>query len=717
MPPYGEWVAAAYPRLSWHWPHLKLIFAALQEVADGTLSRLLISMPPQHGKTESTTVRFPVYAMLRRPGVRVGLASYSQTYANRLSRKVRRAALEAGRRIGGKDAANEWELADGSSLYAVGVGGGITGRSIDLMVIDDPVKGRQEADSEAFRDRAWEWYADDITTRMQEGTAVVMIQTRWHLADLAGRVLASDEGPKWKYLRLPAIAEPDDPMGRAEGDPLCPDRFTLATLLDRRRNRPETFEALYQQNPVPRGGLFFRREWFPPAAGVPEVKGVRRVRYWDLAGCFVAGTLVQTEAGLKSIEDVRVGDRVLTRQGYKRVKKAWLTKYVDGVTSVTFSNGSTLTGTGGHRVWTDNRGWVPLDELDACDYNTSITQGGDIWLHAGARPVCRTRSTLSTTASLTPVGPVASTTRRTAGTKCRSGITPKRCTKQSGVLIGGSSPTGMTFTTSTATTTIMSSKTWGCSLAAIMPSTTTASQSSTRHRPLRFTTSESESSSGPVLPISRTLANSAAANSSRGVFCPPHTVPSGAVRSPVTTAGVPVYDLEVEDAHEFFANGILVHNSTKDTACWTAGVLLAYDGTHYYVEHVERFRLGPAERNDLIRRVAELDAGRRGFERTYFEEQPGAAGIETSQAMVRRMAGLPVRADRVTGDKRTRAEPLADAARGGLVRVVEGHWVPAYLNELTNFPRGASLDQVDSSSGAYNLLAKGTAGISIGAGR
>lgn len=434
-------MAATYPRLSWHWPHLKLIFAALQEVADGTLSRLLISMPPQHGKTESTTVRFPVYAMLRRPGVRVGLASYSQTYANRLSRKVRRAAMEAGRRIGGKDAANEWELADGSSLYAVGVGGGITGRSIDLMVIDDPVKGRQEADSEAFRDRAWEWYADDITTRMQEGTAVVMIQTRWHLDDLAGRVLASDEGPKWKYLRLPAVAEADDPMGRAEGEPLCPDRFTLATLLDRRRNSPETFEALYQQNPVPRGGLFFRREWFPLAPTVPEVRGVRRVRYWDLAG------------------------------------------------------------------------------------------------------------------------------------------------------------------------------------------------------------------------------------------------------------------------------------STKDTACWTAGVLLAYDGTYYYVEHVERFRLGPAERNDMIRRVAELDAGRRGFERTYFEEQPGAAGIETSQAMVRRMAGLPVRADRVTGDKRTRAEPLADAARGGLVRVVEGPWVTAYLNELTTFPRGASLDQVDSSSGAYNLLAKGAAGLSVGAGR
>ena len=104
---------------------------------------------------------------------------------------------------------------------------------------------------------------------------------------------------------------------------------------------------------------------------------------------------------------------------------------------------------------------------------------------------------------------------------------------------------------------------------------------------------------------------------------------------------------------------------------------------------------------------AEADDGRPGFERTYFEEQPGAAGVETSQAMLRALAGLRVQADRVSGDKRTRAEPFADAARGGLVKVVAGGWTRAYLDELLSFPRGAYKDQVDSTAGAFNKLARG----------
>jgi predicted phage terminase large subunit-like protein len=154
-------------------------------------------------------------------------------------------------------------------------------------------------------------------------------------------------------------------------------------------------------------------------------------------------------------------------------------------------------------------------------------------------------------------------------------------------------------------------------------------------------------------------------------------------------------------------------SSLTDTAAYTAGVLLATDGERYFVEDVCRVHQAPADRNETILRTAKVDAERPGFERTWFEEQPGAAGVETSQALVRKLAGFPCRADRVTGSKQTRAEPFADAARGGLVRVVAGPWVAAYLAELEAFSRGTHKDQVDSSSGAFNKLAKGPASIAF----
>ncbi len=416
--------------MAWDWPHLRHVRRQLADLTLGRCRKLLVSLPPQHGKT-TQALRYVVWRMLRAAGLRAAVCAYNQTYANRLSRQCRRVARDAGVGFGERNAVNEWEAANGASLLAVGVGAGIAGRSVDLGYLDDVVRSREEADSPTYRERVWEWYMDDFTTRLQEGAGVVAVNTRWHEDDLFGRILASDDGPNWRYVRLPAIAEAGDPLGRAEGEALCPARFSLATLEERRRILGEGFEGLYQQNPVPRGGLFFRRDWFTPfLPAVPEGHPVRRVRYWDLASC------------------------------------------------------------------------------------------------------------------------------------------------------------------------------------------------------------------------------------------------------------------------------------TKDTNAYTSGVLMAAANGRYYVEHVVRVRLPPAERNEMIRKTADQDANLPGFERTWFEEQPGAAGVETSQALVRKLAGLPVRADRVSGSKQVRAEPLADAARGGAVRVVAGGWADAFLAELASFPRGQFADQVDSSAGAFAKLAR-----------
>ena len=442
---FTPWCERTSPQFTWTWHHLQLIRKYLARLTRGEIRKLMILAPPQHGKSAQVTERYPVWRMAREPGLRVAVAAYNQTYAEKLSRAMKRVVIADGLTYGEIEKQGEWELSNGSSLYAVGVGAGITGRSVDLLMIDDPVKSREEADSEAYRDKVWEWYLDDLTTRLQERAAVCLIQTPWHDDDLHGRILASPESHEWTVLKLRALAEDDlaepDPLGRSPGEPLCPERFSRETLEARRSANPEGFSGLYQLRPVPRGGLFFQREWFPIVDVLPEGDDVKRVRYWDLAA--------------------------------------------------------------------------------------------------------------------------------------------------------------------------------------------------TRNK----------------------------------------------------------------------------------TSCFTAGVLMSrilVDGMpKYFVEDVVRGRWAPAERNSIMRQTAEMDKVRPGYERTWFEEQPGAAGVETSDALVAKFEGLPVRAERVSGDKMTRAIPFSDSARGGQVRILRGDWNSGYIGELAAFPQGAFADQVDSSSGAYAKLFRRQAAWSI----
>ena len=380
------------------------------------------------------TVRYPLWRMLREPGVRVGVASYNQTFTNKQSRKTRKLARRLGLAFGEPDRVDEWALANGSTFIARGAGAGIAGEPLNLLVIDDPFKNRQEADSAVVQERVYEWYMDDVTPRIQQGTgAVVLIHTRWGPGDLIGRIRESEEGADWEYVVLKALAEEDDPLGRAPGEALCPDRFTADALHAKRRALGVGFDSLYQQNPIARGGTFFRREWFR-VGECPAGEKVRRVRYWDLAA------------------------------------------------------------------------------------------------------------------------------------------------------------------------------------------------------------------------------------------------------------------------------------SRKDSACYTAGVLLARvgegEGVRYHVEDVARGRWSPADRNEVVLQTARADAARPGFERTWFEAPVFDTGKEASRALVAKLAGLPVRADAVSGSKEVRAEPVADAARAGLVTVGAGQWTAAFLTELEGFPKGQYKDQVDSLSGAFNLLSK-----------
>ena len=287
---FSAWLRRLDDGFTWSAPHQKLIIDRLNEVTTKRCRRLMLFVPPRHGKSELVTVRYTLWRLLRRPGMNIIVGCYNQRLANRFSRKIRK--LASGRIVLARDcrAVDEWETAAGGGVKAVGVGAGVTGFGADMIVIDDPVKSRAQANSRTFRDRAWDWLTDDIMTRLHADASVILIQTRWHDDDLAGRLIRESEkgGEPWSILRLPALAESSqstesDPLGRQPGEALWPSRFDASYLGEvRRRLGQRSFASLYQQRPVPEGGAVFRAEWFTrTVARAPH--GLRWARGYDLA--------------------------------------------------------------------------------------------------------------------------------------------------------------------------------------------------------------------------------------------------------------------------------------------------------------------------------------------------------------------------------------------------------------------------------------------------
>jgi predicted phage terminase large subunit-like protein len=363
---FHAWLKRVSPTMHWDWKHQLHIIEQLEKVTSGECKRLMIFLPPRHGKSELVTVRYSAWRLQRDPSLNMILGSYNQQLANRFSRKVRKVIIEAevqqaeppadaGTRASlpanaarGVDAENshirashslragcprsdgamfpffsskpantiaEWETAAGGGFRAVGVGGGVTGFGASLIVIDDPVKSRAEAESETYRENLWDWFNDDLYTRLEPEGSVILIQTRWHEDDLAGRLLKEmhDGGEQWTVIDLPAIAEPagtrtslsamsakhehvdatsdfcgqgcprSDTDWRLPGQALCPERFDENALEKiKRKLGTYSFSALYQQKPTPSDGGTFKKEWFKKI--IPYApSGLKWKRGYDLA--------------------------------------------------------------------------------------------------------------------------------------------------------------------------------------------------------------------------------------------------------------------------------------------------------------------------------------------------------------------------------------------------------------------------------------------------
>jgi len=230
-------------------------------------------------------VRYPIFRLEQNPGVRCLVTGYNERIARKFSRKARNLAKERLDLARDKSGADEWETIIGGGLVARGVGTPPTGFGFNVILIDDPIKKREEAESEVYREKVWDWYTDDLYTRLEPGGAIILTLTRWHHDDLAARALDSEPG-RWTVLKLAALAEADDPLGRAEGEALWPERYSRESLerireVQTKAEGAYSFESLYQQNPTPREGAFFKIGQMQIVDAAPV--NMRACRGWDLA--------------------------------------------------------------------------------------------------------------------------------------------------------------------------------------------------------------------------------------------------------------------------------------------------------------------------------------------------------------------------------------------------------------------------------------------------
>jgi predicted phage terminase large subunit-like protein len=292
---FTEYTNPLYQRAQHH----EQIAAKLEAVERGEIDRLMIFMPPRHGKSELASKRFPAWCLGRDPQRQIIAASYNSDLANDFGRNVRNlvAEPEFGQVFPGVTLAPDSQAAmrmntnHGGTYVAAGVGTAVTGRGAHIALIDDPFKDREEADSERRRELVWDWYRSTLYTRLMPGGAIVVICTRWHEDDLAGRLLEQDAG-QWDVLSLPAIS----PMGEA----LWPDWYDVPALQRIRDTVGQReWSALYQQQPQPDEGTYFQREWFRTWARVPFVRyyGTSDYAVTEGSGDYTVHTIWGVDAG------------------------------------------------------------------------------------------------------------------------------------------------------------------------------------------------------------------------------------------------------------------------------------------------------------------------------------------------------------------------------------------------------------------------------------
>lgn len=274
--------------------HHKLLMQKLQMLEAGLIPNLMVLCPPGSAKSTFVDVVFVPWFMARKPRRNVILASYASDIAKKQGRRARQ-LIKSKSFINLMDvelkadqsAADEWALTNGSEYMSGGLLSGITGNRSHLGILDDPLRGRESAESDTIRNKSWSEYIDSFCSRLIPGAPQIIINTRWHEDDISGRILPigwdgesglfdGRDGRKWDVLCLPAISDRiDDPLGREIGQTLWPEWFSLEHWEPFKKNT-RTWASLYQQKPAPAEGTFFKKEWFKRYRKGEEPKNLKK---------------------------------------------------------------------------------------------------------------------------------------------------------------------------------------------------------------------------------------------------------------------------------------------------------------------------------------------------------------------------------------------------------------------------------------------------------
>ena len=297
----GALAQALDPRIR-QTPALDLIDDALVRWHNTPGARLIVTMAPQEGKSDRCSRWLPAWMLDQDPELKIVEASYAHDLARRNGRSVRDLFLQHEPAFNSTvradlGAQGEWELeGHRGGVFAVGVGGGLTGRPADRLIVDDPHKDRAEAESEVQRKNVWSWWLDVAVARMSPTASALVIMTRWHEDDLVGRLLAQDDS-RWEVLNIPAQCEDadTDPLHREAGEYMVSARGRTREQWEERKREvgSRSWAALYQGHPTPAGGMLFsdmgiryyeRPPWQLTAAGEHVItQGGRVIQSWDLA--------------------------------------------------------------------------------------------------------------------------------------------------------------------------------------------------------------------------------------------------------------------------------------------------------------------------------------------------------------------------------------------------------------------------------------------------
>lgn len=300
-------ICYTFPEYAVNWHHRELA-RVLNKFARGEIKRLIVTMPPRHGKSQQVSRHLPAFMLGQNPRLKVVAASYAAELADAMNRDVQRiidskeyrdvfpeTKLRGGA-MSTTGGANAWvrnsglfeTVGYGGTYRSVGVGGSLTGLGGDRILVDDPIKNQEEADSLAQRNKVWDWYTSTLHTRCEPGGGICVTATRWHDDDLIGRLLKlSAEDPnadQWTVVNIPAVAEsePHDHDPRAPDEVLWPERYPSTVLAAIKATLgSRKWSALYQQRPAPELGLLIQRTWWRYFDVYPE-RFDQIVQAWDL---------------------------------------------------------------------------------------------------------------------------------------------------------------------------------------------------------------------------------------------------------------------------------------------------------------------------------------------------------------------------------------------------------------------------------------------------